>query len=276
MSNGRLETRITLSTAEWAGTIDVGGGAQAWSFPDAVPHVDRFDYFETELLAALATALTTAAGEAITVTGDFGENGSGRVTIDRTAAGTMAVVFTNTEHRAFLGFTGALTGANSYTGSNGCTGVWLPDCPMSEKFGSQDEGHYLVPIKQVASRSGHRQTLLLGRQTGPGHRDDLNWGLGARQVLNSVWWSHVSRARARRAHESGGVMSYERWLLEGQLGEHALLQPGAPINLYFDANAADKFTYSLDLDGTTDMQRVVADWSGLFRIDLSGTRTPGT
>ncbi len=80
MSRGRLEAQLTVPVGGWdiALTITAIG-----AFTVTVP---AGNYYPTDLLATLKTQLDAASGGdgVFTVTGSFGEAGTGKVTISHT------------------------------------------------------------------------------------------------------------------------------------------------------------------------------------------------
>ncbi len=245
---GRLETTLTIPTGGWTGSLNMGGGAAGWT-------VAAGTYTITTLMTAFAAALTTAATEAITVTASLGESGTGIVTIDRTAAGTWTLTWVSTDLRTLLGFTGNLSGANTYTGTNHAQGVWLPDCPMAPKYGRADRGHYESDMAQTVSPGGVVKT----------HVGNI------RRVLPRCRWSHITRAKARAEYEPATGGSFETWWFQTQAGQLSYFKPGAPVRLYWDADVSDYDAYYLVWDkGGTEMEPSHEEWAGLWQIEIRG------
>jgi hypothetical protein len=94
---------------------------------------------------------------------------------------------------------------------------------------------------------------------------------GSRTRLPPLRWGLVSKARARADAETSGVMSFERWLLNTQLGELSYFPVGAPTRIYWDAGGALSYQdYVLIGITGTEMQRADATWDGLWICELPG------
>ena len=185
-----------------------------------------------------------------------GESGTGKVTIASTA--NLAITWTSTDLRDLLGFTGNLSAATSHTATNHCRGVWLPDCPMSARYGPNDAGHTEADLVQTVSPQGHVQTSVYNTRT----------------FLPEVVWSHVARARARIEGETTTNASFERFIRDTQFGGLAYFHVGAHVRLYWDADASDYDTYTLTGRASTQMDRAVDEWAGLWRIFVEGYVVP--
>lgn len=80
-----------------------------------------------QLLEHLQTVIRTVG--AFNTTDVTFDGASGLVTINFKA--TCSVVWTDTDLRDLLGFTGNLSGSSAYTATNTCRGLWRPGLPMT-------------------------------------------------------------------------------------------------------------------------------------------------
>lgn len=258
MSRGRFETQITVPTGGWAVSLTVTaiGGPYTVTVPAGT-------YYPTDLLTTFTTQLDAATGAdgAFTLTGGFGESGTGLVTIAH-ATQTFTLTWTNTSIRDCLGFTGTLTpAALTFTGTANAQGVWLPNCEGAFTYGPGDEGHTETDASTTESPRGDVKGLVYN----------------TRQVLPSALWSHVPKASAKVYSETTTGASFESWWRKTQGGELSYFEPFAPVRLYWSADSATYKTYRIPGRNGTEMPRTVEDWAGLFRIELNRlVRVPGT
>lgn len=249
---GRLEAQITVPTGGWDLELDNGTTSETVTIAAGT-------YYPTDFLITLDGELENAHGESYTVTGSFGEAGTGLVTIANTEPVNISITWTDTPMRDLLGFTGNVSGSASHTGTRNMRGVWLPDCSMAAKYGPNDAGHTESDMGQTISPRGDVQTMIY-----------------TTRVRNpSVLWSHVTRARARIQGETTVGSSFEQWFRYTQLGELSYFEPGAPVRLIWDADVSATYTtYRLVSKTSTEMERAVAEWCGLFPIEITGYVVP--
>lgn len=259
MTRGRLEAQITIPTGGWSVSVDITGIAGT----PFVVTVAAGTYYPTDLLSTFKTQLDAADGTdgTFTVSGSFGESGTGLVTISHTVE-TFTITWTSTDLRDVLGFTGTLTpAALTFTGTKQCRGVWLPNAEIASAYGNTDEGHTETDQGSTESPRGDVKTLAYN----------------TRQVLPQVRWSHVLKAFARIAAETTTGASFEQWWRYTQGGELSYFEVSAAVRLYWDASTSTYKTYRLSPRKGTQMERVVPDWDGLYDISLDRlVRVPGT
>lgn len=259
MTRGRLEAQITVPTGGWTGSLTVTaiGGPTAFTIAAAGT------YYPTDFLSTFQTNLDAVFGGdgAFTVSGSFGESGTGLVTISH-AVETFTLSWTSTNARDLMGFTGNLTpAATSFAGTKQMRGVWLPNAEIASAYGNGDEGHTETDQGSTESPRGDVKTL----------------SYTTRQVLPWVRWSHVQKAYARIAAETTTGASFEQWWRYTQGGELSYFEVGSAVRLYWDASTSTYKTYRLSPRKGTEMQRVVPDWDGLYDINLERlVRVPGT
>lgn len=249
MANGRVEARVTLSTA-WTGTATTSlGGPTAWS-------VAAGTYYITELAAAFQAALRTARTPATwTVNLGSTEGGTGRCSIAQGTAGTWSIAFTSTDLRDLLGFTANITAVSTtQTSTNAVKGLWLPDCPIVLPT-DDTVGHYVADLRQSVSPTGAVYSLA-----------------GAGNVYRE-WtdcrWTHVSKDRA--IYTSGGTypMPWERFVYETQLGGLSYFGAGARLAIYSNATTSTLLGYyqATGLDKPRPMQ-AVQGWAGRWTVTI--------
>lgn len=259
MSRGRLDAQITIPTGGWSFSLTVTaiGGPTSGT-------VAAGTYYPTDLLTALQTALDAVFGGdgAFTVSASWGESGTGLVTIAH-ATQTFTLSWTSTSLRDVLGFTGTLTpAALSFTGTEACEAVWLPNAEGAFYYGNGDEGHTETDAGTTESPRGDVKRLVYN----------------TRQVLPSALWSHTQKAFARAAAETTTNASFERWWRNTQGGELSYFEPCAPVRLVWDADTPATYkTYRLPALTSTQMTKVVDQWNGLYQIEIPRlVRVPGT
>lgn len=214
----------------------------------------------TDLFTAIETAWSATTTDTITVTGSFGESGTGLVTITSTA--NLAVTWTSTDLRDLLGFTGNLSAATSHVGTRQCKAVWLPNAEGAFYYGNGDEGHTETDAGTTESPRGDVKTLVYN----------------TRQVLPSALWSHVPKANARIAAESTVGASFEQWWRNTQGAELGYFEARSAVRLIWDANTAGTYkTYRLPALTSTQMTKPVEGWNGVYTIEIPRlVRVPGT
>jgi hypothetical protein len=259
MTRGRLEARITVPAGGWLASLTVTAIGGPTSFTAAAAG----NYFPSDLLTTFQTNLDAVFGGdgAFTVSASWGETGTGLVTIAH-ATQTYSLTWTSTAMRDVLGFAGNLTpAALSFTGTEQCEGVWLPNCEIASAYGNDDEGHNESDMGATVSPGGDIKALVYNRTT----------------VLPSVRWSHVPKAFARTAAETTTNASFQRFWLNTQLGNLSYFEPASQLRLYWDSSTSTYKTYRCVRQQGTEMPRSVAEWNGLYDVELTRLiRVPGT
>lgn len=244
--NGRLEAQILFETAQ---TITVSGTAAGAAVIAVGP------WYPSDLLTEIDTQLTAATGVAWTVTGAFGEAGTGLVTIDKTAGGNFVLTWTTTDIRDVLGFTGAATAsAGIQIGTIGMKGVWLPDCSYSgESFDNLVVGHRVnTGYRQVVSPEGDMLSL-----SGSHYRQH-----------ERVRWSHVGRDRFIDG-ANAALISWQQFVHETQQGDLGYFQVGSPVRFYSDAtNNTLLAAYKLNLPGNLRARKSAGELTAYWPVDI--------
>lgn len=260
MTRGRLEAQITIPTGGWDGSLTVTAIGGPTTFTVAAG-----TYYPTDLLTTLKTTLDAVFGGdgAFTVTGSFGEAGTGFVTISH-ATQTFEINWTDLELQDVLGFNGfgdLTPAALSFVADSQCRGVWLPNAEIASAYGNADEGHTETDESSTVSPRGDVKTL----------------SYSTRQVLPWCRWSHVLKAYARISAETTTGASFEQWWRYTQGGELSYFEVGSAVRLYWDASTSTYKTYRIPGRRGTEMPRVVDGWDGLYAIELNRlVRVPGT
>lgn len=250
--NGRLEALIN-QLVNWTGTIAYnGGGAVVFTVTAAAR-------FPTAFLTALEVALETAVGGGVgfTITGNFAEGGDGRVEIRSNTGLDFVIVWTSTDQRDVVGYTGASSSstAGSMTGTKGMKGVWLPDCTYAGEFSTTIVGDRVWPgFRQSISPEGDVLTL----QEGDSYRE-----------LPPVIWQAVGRERALDG-ASATLMSFQQWSYETQRGGLSYFLPGSPVNFYTNANTSTLLgKYRLELPPSDHLKQFEPDYDVFYTVEIS-------
>jgi hypothetical protein len=259
VSRGALCAQI-YQASSWTATLSITGigGSQTVTVASSSTRFTGASFL-TDLETAINAAATILGGDTFSVNASFGESGTGKVTIAYDGSPTnFALTWVSTDMRDLLGYTGNLSGAATYTGTYNARGVWLPDCDMAAKYGPSDAGHTETDMGQTISPRGDVHTMVY-----------------TSRVRNEVTWSHVSRAKARIQGETTTHASFERFWRDTQGGELGYFEAGAAVRLIWDADTAGTYTeYRIVDRNGTQMERVVEDWSGLWRIPMSLVKVP--
>lgn len=250
ITRGKLERQIVVATG--TGTVNDGGGADAFTVTPANYYMST----TTSLISTLETALEAAAGVGFTVTGSFGESGTGKVTI-AINSGTFVLSWTDTDLRDALGFTGNLTpAAASFTSTNASPAVWLPDCPIVTPFGAGDNGLEEADASFAESPGGVVYAVY-------GQRKRVLWAS----------WDALSHAVSRIAGESTVNSSWEKFWRAGVVAEDGWAggKVGGPMRLHWDADSTSTYV-TCKLVGEAlrrpHIDQVSEGWLGLWSLKL--------
>jgi hypothetical protein len=131
-----------MTLQHYLGTLTIDGDSKDFTI-DTDPSTGPFalaltvgDYFIHGYTGEVAEQICEHLQAQIRTVGAFAtatvafDNSTALVTIDFKA--TCSVVWTDTDLRDLLGFTGNLSGASAYTATNATRGVWSPTLVMSE------------------------------------------------------------------------------------------------------------------------------------------------
>ncbi len=228
--HGRIEGLISHSTFAPATTFTDTGGAGSITIPS-------FDYFMSSIatggvrsfLDELANQLNINAtlNGTYTVTGSFGEGGTGKVTIAADEAFT--VTWGNADLRDILGFDVDLVSATSHTGNVHARMVWLPDAPHITVLGADDDGFSESNVRVIESSDG---TVYYS-----GERD---------RTVRQILWQAVSRSRARLRGQTIPNESFEQFFIDAIQGSFVFAKQAGLLRVYFDADVdATFFTYKM-------------------------------
>lgn len=228
MAKGRLEALITVPTGGWDCTIDDSGGGGA-----VTANVPAGEYYLNELIDELETQLNVAATtDTITVSGSLGEGGTGKTSI--TSSGNATLVWTSTDLRDLLGYTGNLTlvAATANTSTAQAKALWRPDCEYDAPNAIAPWAGWLETDGRSVESPGGRLFSLIGRSK------------------RATWlrWHAVARTRASEANETTDNESFERFVRECIWGiDVTWATPGGPFRFFPDADATDWVEYGVNL-----------------------------
>jgi hypothetical protein len=257
MSKGRLEAQITIPVGGWSVSVAITAVVGS---PFTVT-VAAGTYYPTDLLSTFQTQLNAASGAdgVFTVSGSFGESGTGLVTIAHTVE-TFTITWSSTDLRDALGFTGTLTpAALTFTGTRNAQGVWLPDCQLFAERGTNDPGYIQSDRTESVSPRGDVYALKFQHRT----------------VLPMVRWVHVTKPRAKVVSETTVGASFEQWWRYTHNAELSYFAVCPPVRLIWDADTSATYhEFRLIGRNTTEMPRVVEGWDGLWTVEIRGIKTP--
>lgn len=248
ITNGRLEAAITIPASCDINITDSLGAATAT--------IAAGTYYMTSLLTALDTALEAAgAGDTWSVTGSFGEGGTGKVTIDNTSyGGTWAITWSGTSTgqivRDLLGYSDDISTTTAATGAYQAKGVWMPDGPLQTKHGA-GVGKIESDYRTTENAAGNVWSIY-----------------GQRKTVYACEWM-VTQPKTRTSAESTTNESFETFWIDGILGEQSYMAVGGPLRIYWDAD--DDATYKVVVPVGLEMfdpEQVQEGFIGIYTISL--------
>ena len=253
IKNGRVEGLITVPVGGWAGTVNDGGGADAFT-------ITAGDYYMStsggthSLIEEIEIQLEAASGVGFTVSIADGENGTGFVTI-AINSGTFTATMPS-DMRILLGYAGNLTpAAASFVGTRQARSIWLPDSPMVSPYGAFDAGTDVSANAQMVSPSGH----VTGKRT-------------TRMTWSWRRWDACTAARVREVSQVTANTSMQVFWRDHVEGTAAWVgQPFGPIRIYWDADSdADYVTYKVGgtFAKTFEPRQVQEGWTGLWVVEM--------
>ena len=259
MSNGRLESKVTVPAGGWTVAINDGGGADNAVIPAG-------DYFPAEFFAAFKTVADTATGRTHTFTVADGESGTGILTW--TISSASSVAFTSTDARDYMGYTGNLSSGTSHVGTNGVQAMWLPGCPIG--FATDDDFH--------PDESGVYEDDSTHNEGPTG--TITTWVGSTKRAFQNVTWSHVDEDHAID-NANTTVVSFQRWVRQtqrGGLSYFPITSAGLAPLVRFIANAdsdtvvgaavSGDGVYRLILPRRLNLPRPSAGWVGLHTVTI--------
>lgn len=251
---GCLMAQITAE-ADWIVTVQSAGGG-----PDPITLLSSgATAYLTETFATFVTQAGIVTGATWTVTGSFGESGTGLVTIDCDDPG-FYVTWDNTNVREAYGFTADFSNVmTAQTGSKQAKTVFLPDCPKKTKHGDGDGGDEIDGLLYTYAPDGTTLTI----------------SDSASKVVNRVSWSHLTRAKSRISGETVSNTSWQQFRRDCHRGDLAYVSTGAPVRLIWDADTPGTYTTYKIVDKAADeMAPAIEFWNGLYRLELDLVKVP--
>ena len=253
MAHGRLEGRITFSANQTGTVTDSNGGPTAWTLTAG-------SYYPTDLAAAFQASLVAATGSVgdnFTVTISRGESGAtGRCTIT-TSDVNWSLVFTTSDLRDALGFTGNISNASSaQTGTNHVKPMWIPNGPSKySPYGDTAAGDLITDYRATKGPGGHVHALF-----GNEHRAHRN-----------IMWNGVTGARTHAHLESVTGESFESFYRDCALGRVSYIPVNTYVRLIWDADTDGTYAVGRILWPTVFQELTEAmeyGWTGKWRIRL--------
>lgn len=264
MANGKLEARITFTTAQVMTVAITAVGGSPFTVTVAAG-----SYFPTALLTELQTQLDAASGAdgAFTVSGSLGEGGTGIVTIAH-ATQTITITWTTaTDLRDVLGFTGTLTpAALTFSGTNHMRGVWLPTYAINAPRGS-NAGHTETNRSELVAPDGTVSAMV--------------YGTGQRRRVTGIEWVIATHARSLVTGEVTAGESFEQFWLDVFSGLYTYFPPSPQVRVYWNAGStwtgAESVGITIYMTGrtTTELERAGdGTWIGIWRVAIEGYKVP--
>lgn len=261
MSNGKIETRVTIPAGGWDFEItETGGGAASASL--SVPAGEYYHSSPGSAAAGLVATVqalidASALNATYTVAIAAGEGGTGRYTISCTGGSVTSFDFTwdDTELRDLLGYTGSESAGTSITGTSQAQALWIPGYASNSLNG--------LPV----AGSEWRGWWETDTHEGESPRGDYFGVSGERKRVNQVVWPAESRAKVWAANESLANESLEQWLIDGIWGDAAWATVGGPARIYGDAADDTVYgTYYVANMKNWRPEQVREAWVGLWEI----------
>jgi hypothetical protein len=193
----------------------------------------------------------SATGDTWTATIANGEQGTGIVTL--TTTDTSTITWTDTDLRDVLGFTGNLSNAASFVGTQQARSLWLPNCPYNARVAGLFRGYDETDLRTTESAAGHTFAFS-----------------GQRKVVNMLRWDAITLARSWIIGESTVSQSFQQFFRDVIFGEAAwTARPAGPIRWYPDAATdANYITYYVLGLTQNALEQFVEDYGGLYRVML--------
>jgi hypothetical protein len=239
---GRLESRITLSSA-WTATFTDSGGA-------TVVDIAAGNYY----LVDLVTAMDGDLGPAWTVSVSDGEGSpTGRCTINSTNT-PWSITWTSTDFRDHLGFTANISSVSSaQTGTNHCRGLWLPDQYKWSMYGDSANGSLVTDLRATKGPTG-----VVRAHMGNSYR-----------VHEGIKWEGVTAAKAMAHHEVLTNESFETFYLDAATGRRSYIPVSTYVRLYWDRDVDGTYAVGkLAWPSRFDVPTFVANWNGRYTVTL--------
>jgi len=254
LTNGKLEGRITVPTGGWAIDADDSGAPFVATVPAGDYYLSSADSGGNDFLAELAAQLNASGTDTWTVTGSFGEGGTGKVTIDCSATYSITWDADSADAKALLGFTADISGAaTATTGANHARSLWLPDCPPQTLYGNSSSGWYESSTRGQIAPDGTGTVIA-----------------GPRRTANQIRWPAVVQGKVLVAYETTTNASFERFWLDSAQGAGSWCIPGR-IRWYPDADTDGTYTTYTWVGGVESNKHapLQENWAGYYIVDMS-------
>lgn len=232
MALNKLEGRITVPTGGWSISVNEGGGGVTVTVAAADYYLTTAGSGSRSLLAELEFQLDSLMTGAYTVSlDDTADNATGKVTISATGVGSFSITWTSTSIRDALGFTGNVSGATTYTGSNQARYLWLPNVRRANLMGAEpsstsfDLGVQVEDGTFTMAPSGASKKLAYNRRR-----------------IDTLEYRYLLGNKSLLALETTTNESWERFYQD-------VIQPGYPFRLHPD-RSSDSVYFTWKADST--------------------------
>ena len=240
---GRFEAQIVVPVGGWAVAATNGLGG-----PSTVT-VAAGSYYLSDLMLEFQTQLNASRPNGWTVTGSFGEAGTGKVTIDDATHYNMSITWTSTDLRDVLGFSGNIVAASSaQTGAAHARGLWIPATPKVTPYGDLVFDRF-TDLRQTVGPNGGVNTMQGTSFNG----------------LDEISWPMVSNARAVGTTTVGSFQYFWALLMTGL---YSYVTAGSAVTYYWDADSGSNSIVYLVMAADSKLSQVVQGWTGLYPVRL--------
>ncbi len=264
--HGKLEYLITVPTGGWGFTLKEGGASVGSGSLTAggTYYLSSNGSEGKTFLAAIKSAIEAVPGRAgtYTVTGGFGEDGSGKITISVTGVASFELVSflengaANNSLRLLMGFTSDLTPASTtFTSDQHVQHLWLPNRPWYNGLGIGDYGTEVTDGRVTIGPTGEVNALS-----------------SQRYEEMFLEWRGLSRAKTRIQGEVTTRESFQQYFRDCMLAEASGAKEAAgPQRFHQDAD--DDATYDTGRqtgeDIATHIPKMLQDrWIGAWNIGM--------
>ncbi len=255
MAFPKIEGRVTVPSGGWSISVSETGP----SVGPVTITLAAGDYYltsTTALLSTLATAMTANGTLNGTYSGSLDDtsddSATGKVTLSATGITTFAITWSSTALRDFLGFTGNVSGALTYTGTEQSEYLWLPNVGRTN------------PLSPDPPTTGYDlglpETDFTMALAPSGHSRRLKYNTRYRETFEFL---HVRGNKTRKALETIQNESFEKFYED-------VISAGRPIR-YYPSRADDSVYWTQFIADAEEMRAlpVIPNWVGassLFHI----------
>ena len=247
---GKWEAEIKIDSASIATFTDDSANDETCSLVVGdLFYISSANSTANDLLAEIEADINDASG--IGGGGDtiaLSINSDGKTVITFSGA-SGEVEWNNTVIRDMLGFTGDLTGAATYTSTNACQALWLPDSQY-QSLNGQKSGWWEFDDQELESPGG--QVFQIN---------------GEKKKINEVTYVALSRAKTWAENEANTNESWESFLLNGVRKGKGWAT--GRLRWYPDeTDDATYFTYKLNKGAEYKPAQIKRNWTGGWSVTI--------